>query len=253
MRAAMLMLVVSAAACGADPSPAKTAADDASGDDSEESFVSDEPEETTEAPRKRSAKRAAEPIPTECAADGNGACTPPAAFVEKLCLSPDPNVALAMFQKSTPWKRAYLRRDMEAWYVNGVRQNPQKLKFGEEVIIIADRSQGPGGIQVSGSGSYDVYRWDGSCVSLMSDEVALKPPTTPEVAPIPWKLLDSSVQATLERDQRIVQGNEERRKACKELSEKGQQKCERAHLGVSRLIAEYVRSGGELPAPKNLP
>src|SRR5262245_53579388 len=56
MRAAMLMLVLCAAACGADRSPAKTAADDAS--DSEESFVSDEPEETTEAPRKRAAKRA---------------------------------------------------------------------------------------------------------------------------------------------------------------------------------------------------
>ena len=251
MRASMLMLVLCVAACGTDRPSARTAGDEASFNDSEESLASEEEQEEdgTEAPRKR----AAQPIPTDCAADGNGVCTPPAAFVERLCMSSDPNVALAMFHKSSPWTRAYLRRDMEAWYVNGARQNPKKLKFGEEVIIVADRSQGPGGMQVSGSGSYDVYRWDGSCVSLMSDEVALRPPTTPEVAPIPWKLLDSGVQATLERDQRIVQGNEERRKACRELGEKAQQKCERALLGVSRLIAEYVRSGGELPAPKDLP
>ena len=248
MRVPTLMFVVLVAACSADPASSPKSAADEPHDDEVRTAEYDDAEEE---PAKRESSPQA--IPTDCASNGDSMCTPPTAFVERLCMSADPNVALAMFQKSMPWTRAYLRRNMEAWYVNGARQNPKKLKFGEEVIIVADRSQGPGGIRVSNSGSYDVYRWDGSCVSLMSDEVALKPPTTLEVAPIPWKLLDSSVQETLERDQRIVQGNEERRKACKELGEKGQEKCERAHLGLSRMIADYVRGGGELPVPKDLP
>jgi hypothetical protein len=210
-----------------------------------ESPAEDPAEERAEAPRREVA------LPSRCAG-GNGMCTPPADFVERLCASGDPNVALAIFQKSTPWTRAYLRRDMEAWYVNGHRQSPKRLRFGEEVIIVADRSKTADGVQVSNAGSFDVYRWDGSCVSLMSDEVSLRAPTTPEVAPIPWKELDVDVQAALERDERIGQRNEERREACKELGEEGQQKCERAHLGLSRLIAEYVRSGAELPLPTGL-
>src|SRR6185436_7037314 len=42
-------------------------------------------------------------IPTQCALSGAKICTPPTAFVAKLCQSKSPDVALSMFRKSTPW------------------------------------------------------------------------------------------------------------------------------------------------------
>ena len=81
-------------------------------------------------------------IPTECATSGAKICTPPTAFVAKLCQSKSPDVALSMFRKSTPWTRAYLRRDMEAWYTGVRHSSPVQMVVDEEVIVVATRSGG---------------------------------------------------------------------------------------------------------------
>jgi hypothetical protein len=192
-------------------------------------------------------------LPTTCADPNAEICVPPPEFVERLCGTRYPNVALAMFQKGTPWTRAYVRvRKMEAWYVPAGRSRPHTLTFSEEVLIIADRSAGPGGIKVSGSGSYDVYRWDGSCVSVMSDEVSTLPPGSPDVALITWRHLDDGVRSALMEHQRIKFRNEMRVKSCKENA--AAKKCARARKGLSRMVADYVRHGRtKLPLPTQIP
>jgi hypothetical protein len=199
-----------------------------------------------------SSARGAKEVPTRCADESAPTCTPPTDFVERLCDRTTPDLALTLFARGTPWTRAYVQRDMEAWYTRA-RSSPKQLRFAEEVIIVADHATTASGVQVSGSGSFDVYRWDGTCVSLMSDEITQRRPSTPEVAVIAWKRLDEGVRDALEKDQKISYRNDQRRDACKEQSASSRRACERAELGLSRMIAEYVRGGGEVPPPKLLP
>jgi len=197
-----------------------------------------------------SAREAPADIPEACGEGTGEVCTPPRAFVHKLCESAHPDVALAMFRKGTPWTRAYVRGRMEAWYVaDGARSTPRKLRFGEEVIVVASRTGGPTGVRVSGSGSYDVFRWDGTCVSVMEGEIALHPVTTPDVATIPWRRLELNVRAALKEDQQIAWRYQQRRKACK----KGRDRCDAANLELSRMVAHFLRQGGEIPTIKRMP
>jgi hypothetical protein len=201
---------------------------------------------------------AAEPamtIPTTCAKSGDDVCTPPKPFVNRVCGKTSPDLALTLFAKSSPWTRAYVTRDMEAWYVSSKakRSSPKQLRRFEEVIILNNRSPRPGAVQISGAGSYDVYRWDGSCVSLMSDEVSLRSPGTPDVATIPWKKLDDNIKERLVKNRKIEFRNEKRLEQCKKLGEQAARRCESAKSGLSRMIAEYVRGGGDLPLLTSVP
>jgi len=194
-------------------------------------------------------------IPADCDHKDGDFCLPPKPFVDKLCEGSQPNVALTMFRKGTPWTRVYVRRpEMEAWYAGGGgHSHPAKLHFAEELLVVFVREGKAGGMQVSGSGSYDVFRWDGSCVSLMSDEIALHAPSNPDTAPIPWKQLDEDMQQTLLKDKRITYRNDTWVKSCKETGPGSDQRCERALVGMSRMIGDYLRAGGELPDRKSLP
>ena len=204
------------------------------------------PSPTATSPKPEVAKE----LPTDCADTDSEICTPPKAFVQRLCRSTHPDVALAMFRKTSPWTRAYVRRNMEAWYTEA-RSRPRKLTFGEEVIIVFDRASHATGIRVSGSGSYDVLRWDGSCVSMMSDEIALRPPTTPDVARIPWRRLAPPIRNQLLEDTIVAQRAKQRRETCRQ--DPGGTRCTRADQGLSRMIAHYLRQGGEIPDPIRLP
>jgi hypothetical protein len=202
------------------------------------------------APRERVADRDAPPLaemPSECAREGAATCTPPAAFVERLCSRRSLDVALAMFRKGTPWRRAYVRGDLEAWYAGARRTSPKQLRFAEEVLIVADRSGSASDVKISGSASYDVYRWDGSCVSLMQGELTFRAPGVPVVANIPWLHLDEGLQNRLASDRRINYLNDKRRKACKAFGDSSlKQRCDEAKLDLSLLIADYVRRGGKI-------
>jgi hypothetical protein len=191
------------------------------------------------------AEPAALEIPSECATSGAKVCTPPTPFVEKLCLSKSPDVALAMFRKSTPWTRAYLVRSMDAWYMGARRASPVKMVLDEEVIVVASRSGGSSGVQVSGSGSYDVYRWDGRCVSVMQDEVSLRRPPVPESAPIVWTSLNDATRQALLDDRAIKSRSERQRDRCNESS--SSPRCTEATTALIHLITDYVRRGGKLP------
>ena len=184
-------------------------------------------------------------IPTECATSDAKLCTPPTTFVDQLCHSKSPDLALSMFRKSTPWTRAYLRRDTDAWYMGARRSSPVELVIDEEVIVVASRSGGSGGIQVSGSGSYDVYRWDGQCVSVMADEVSLRRPPVPRTAPIVWKSLTDATHAALLDDRAIKSRHDAQHDRCG--GDSSAPRCTEATAALSRLIADYVRKGGKLP------
>jgi hypothetical protein len=184
-------------------------------------------------------------IPTECAPAGAKVCTPPADFVARLCQTKSQDLALSMFRKSTPWTRAYLRRNMEAWYTGVKLASPVQLTLDEEVIVVASRSGGSGGIQVSGSGSYDVYRWDGKCVSVMADEVTMRRPPVLGSAPIAWKSLTEATRDALLEDRGIKFRRDLQRDRCSEDSTAP--RCTEATAALIQLIADYVRKGGKLP------
>src|SRR6185436_14415372 len=100
----------------------------------------EEPESpgTTAATSAEMTKAEAEPSLAEGCADGNaeGICGPPPAFVRAACSGfARPDVALVLFAKGSPWTRAYLRLDVEAWYP-ARRSTKVSLKSNEEVIVL---------------------------------------------------------------------------------------------------------------------
>jgi hypothetical protein len=199
----------------------------------------------------REQKPSALEIPTECATSGAKICTPPTAFVAKLCQWRSPDVALAMFRKGTPWKRAYMGRRTDAWYMGARHSAPVQMILGEEVIVLAARGGGTGGVQVSGSGSYDVYRWDGQCASVMADEVRLRRPPAPKAAPIVWQSLSEATRAALLDDPAIKLRLDEQQDGCG--NDASAPRCTKMAAALTRVIADYVRKGGKLPPARLTP
>ncbi|MFT3776563.1 MAG: hypothetical protein QM820_65320 [Minicystis sp.] len=195
-------------------------------------------------------------IPTECADKGAKICLPPAKFVKRLCGGFYPDVALTMLAKGTPWQRGYLRvKSVEAWNASGGVSSADKIVFEEEFIIVARREAATGGVQVSGAGaSYDVLRWDGTCASLMEDEVSLRGSSTPKHAKIPWKNLDEKVRDALTANDKIGKVYAERRKECKGATMGDvTAKCQKADDMLSTVVVDYMRGGGSVPPPAKLP
>ena len=240
-------------ACGGSPPEATTPP------------VASAPTEVPEVPREELAAapavkpqvdfgKGAGSLPTECEAKKENICLPPATFVKRLCSSVYPDVALAMFQKSTPWTRGYLKVNVEAWNASGGLTASDKLVFDEEVLVLVHRKASDKGIQLSGSGvSYDVLRWDGTCASLNGEELTLRaPPAKAKSAKIPWKNLDGSIRAALEANHKVVKALDDRKKECGGDAPDAA-KCAKADEQVSLVVVDYVRGGGAIPAPARLP
>lgn len=185
-------------------------------------------------------------IPTECA--GEGPCVPPVSFARELCKRNSSELAFVLFKKGTPWVRAYLRRDMQAWYAGARLASPADLRLDEEVIVIEDRASGAPSELSIGPGSYDVLRWDGKCVSVMSDEVTLEKPPIVGVPEISWRRLDQETREILRSDPRVRLAQRLAQDRCRADSSSG--RCAEATVALSRAIADYVRAGGEVPEPK---
>lgn len=209
------------------------------------------------AAKKKSDDEASRQIPTQCAESGGDGklCMPPRAFVKRLCQSFHPDVALVLFAKDSPFTRGYLTRDTEAWNASGGVSSSDKMVFDEEVLILAHRAPDTGGMVVSGAGGgYDVLRWDGTCASLMSEEVRLQRPPQPKYAAIPWKSLDAKTRDALQADEKVGKVVAERRRECKGATMGSVSlKCEKADKMMSTVIVEFVRNGGAIPSPGALP
>jgi hypothetical protein len=211
---------------------------------------------TAASPSKQSEPAEASVVPTDCKSDGK-LCLPPPAFVKKLCDGAHPEVAFAFLRKGTPFTRAYLAGNTEAWNASGgASSSNTRLTFDEEVIVlVARKTESGSGIQVSGSsGGYDVLRWDGTCASLASEELTFKVPPKPLSCQILWKDLPTDVQDKLLEDPTIAKLNKERRDECKGISVGVvSSKCAKIVDKLSVVITDYVRGGGATPIPTKLP
>lgn len=193
-------------------------------------------------------------IPDKCQQKGQ-VCAPPAKFVKRLCGGFNPDVALIFFRKGTPFTRGYLKGNTDAWNASGGASSADKLMFDEEVIVLYERSQDTGGMQVSGAeGTFDVLRWDGSCASLSTGELTFAVPPKPKNAKISFKDLGDKTQETLLKNEKIAKLNADRRKECKGVSMGDvSAKCVKLVGELSDSVAQYVRDGGEIPPPTKIP
>ncbi len=242
-----LSLSLSLAACGGGAEPAATPA----------------PEKAAAAappPARADAAAPAEKaglveVPTTCETR-DGYCLPPPRFVKKLCSAFQPDLALSMFTKGTPWTRAYLKGDVDAVNASGGVSSNDKLVFDEEVLVMIRRKADAGGMQVSGAGDgFDVLRWDGTCATLSGGELTLTaPPKSPKNPKLKWQDLAETTQTKLIEDVKIAKINTERRKECKGVTMGDvSTKCVKAVDALSLAIVEWVRAGGAVPPPAALP
>ncbi|MGK4002735.1 hypothetical protein WMF31_08945 [Sorangium sp. So ce1036] len=215
---------------------------------------SEESKEGAAKTEEDAAADASRQIPTTCE-QSDDMCLPPAAFVKRLCSGFHPDVALSLFAKGTPFTRGYLTRDTEAWNASGGSSSNDKLLFDEEVLILSRRKADTGGMVVSGAGGgYDVLRWDGTCASLMTEEVRLHVPPKPKFAKVPWKSLDQKTREAFQADEKVGKIVAERRRECKGATMGAVSlKCEKVDKQMGAALVEFVRNGGALPTPGPLP
>ena len=209
--------------------------------------------EPSEPEGEPAAEATAEKIPTKCASEGD-VCKMPKKFLDKLCQSTYPNVALVLFSSGTPWTHGYLTRKTEAWNAEGGASVGGFVEFDEEVLLLSSHAPPKGGMQVSGAGGYQAFRWDGSCVTLSSEEVSLDKPPSPKSAKVEWRFLDDNVQEALRQNEKVNTAYLARRKECGGASSgEVSAKCVKADQKLSDEIVAHLRSGGKLPEPTKTP
>lgn len=205
------------------------------------------------------AEEAASPLPTTCGAEATikdaKLCMPAPAYAKKLCTGSYPEVALGLFSKGTPWTRIYLAGDVEAWNASGGRAHRAKLAFDEEIIVLAKHGANGGGIMMTGAqASYDVLRWDGSCVSVMEGEITTRRPPAPKPAEIQFSRLEESTRHALLASPKVKSTHEALFKACTSVASPVEKKaCEKADKAFANAIVDAIRSGASLPAPARRP
>lgn len=199
------------------------------------------------------------PLPTTCGAEATikdaKLCLPEATFAKKLCSGNYPEVALSLFGKGTPWTRIYLAGDVEAWNASGGRTHRAKLAFDEEVLVLGKHGAGGGGIVMTGAqSSYDVLRWDGSCVSVMEGEITTRRPPAPKPADVSFSRLEESTRHALLATPKVKSTHEALFKACTSVSSPSEKKaCDKADKAFSMAIVDAVRGGAPLPSPARRP
>lgn len=192
-------------------------------------------------------------IPGGCAS-GNDPCVPDPKFVKRLCNGSFPDVALLLMSKSMPFTRAYLRGDVDGWNAEGGASARARLKFDEEVLILEKRSSNSGGMQVSGSGGYQVMRWDGNCYTLGDDEVTTRHPPAPKAAPIAWRYLEEATKDALLNDAHLKTAYDKRNHECKgAVSGDVTLTCQKADEALSAAVVAAVRAGTTVPTPQHVP
>jgi hypothetical protein len=209
-------------------------------------------------------EKPAEPegLPSSCAGDQTlkdaKVCLPPSSFAKKMCSGIYPEVALGMFSKGTPWTRVFLSGDVEAWNASGGLTSRTKLAFDEEVIVLARHGAASmGGIVMTGAqASFDVLRWDGSCVSIMEGELTPRTPPKPKPAAVPWSRLEETTRRALLTSPKVKTSHASLDKACTPSAgvPVAKKSCDKADKAFTAAVVDYVRSGNAtLPTPARRP
>ena len=239
---------LSATACGGGGSPPAKAP-------AKEAETPPEPKEDVKESGAEPTPPAAATLPTACASESNGACSMPKGFVSRLCAATFPNVALVLFGHGMPFTHAYLTRKTQAWNAEGGASVQDFLEFDEEVLILAARMPPKGGMQVSGAGGgYQAFRWNGSCVTLSSEEVTMRKPPSPKHPRIEWRYLDDGIRDGLRKDPKVDQAVSALKRECHGVSVGDvSKKCVDADGKLGDSIVQYVEDTGDLPEPAKLP
>ena len=109
-------------------------------------------------------------------------------------------------------------------------------------------------MQVSGMGGYDALRWDGSCVTLAPEELTTKLPPKAKYPTLNWKHLGGKMRDTLRNDEKVDAAYSKRRQACKGASMGTvSKKCEKADTALGLAIIDFVKNGGDVGMPEELP
>lgn len=196
-----------------------------------------------------SEKRLVAALPTACT--NRKDCTPPREFAEATCHGRYPSMAIAMFEKHTPWQRLYLKAvTLEAVNAYGDRNVSVPMLFGEEVLVLRGLSQPKAGhIQVS-STDIDVLRWDGTCATVARELFATTRMPNVVQAPIDWRYLEDAFQEALLKSKYVAIRYEQYRTACKLSRESA---CQKATERLNEAIGVALRDGLTLPTPEKLP
>jgi hypothetical protein len=189
-------------------------------------------------------------LATECHQQG-GLCLPPSTVVDRLCRTAQVSTAIRLFAKSSPLTRAYVRmREVRAANLRGGPVGVADLTFAEEVLILAQHGDS-GEMQVSGTGGFDVLRWDGTCATLSDDELVLRVPAPPRHAQFAWNYIDENIQQVLLQNQTIKVARADERKRCHGMSPNDRSpSCREAAERLNEYIVVAVRTGVELPLPE---
>jgi len=192
-------------------------------------------------------------VPTKCFKSG-ATCSPDPKFVKRLCNGKFPSLGLYLFSNPA-WTRGYLTRRTQAWNASGGASDSGWVEFDEEVLILYARVPDAGGMQVSGAGgSYDALRWDGSCITLQSEEVTMSKAPAPKYPAIDFRYLDDDTQEALRKDDKVNKAWQARRTECKgATSGDVSLKCVKADDALTKSVIGFVRGGGGIPEPKKLP
>ncbi|MFP6685357.1 MAG: hypothetical protein VB934_11615 [Polyangiaceae bacterium] len=191
-------------------------------------------------------------IPRECAKPGAATCAPDKRVVKRLCQRKSQDAALRMFKPGTPWKRLYIRDNIETRYSGSRYAKRQPLRTAEQVLVLVDRAQSKGGMTVSGYGNYDVLRFNGHCTTVMASDLFQFRPTVPDFAPIRWTRLKSKTRKALLKSKGITWRAGIRKNVCKSYGKRSLE-CEGARLDLARLVAERVHKGQAIPILKFIP
>jgi len=212
-----------------------------------------EPEPTPEPePQNAEPERFAAP-PPDC--EGNAPCVPPPAFTKATCQGRFEALALTMFEKHSPWKRLYLKAEyLEAVNAHDKHLTAAPIVFGEEVIVIGDRSASSGGkVQVSGS-DIDVLRWDGTCATVAREMFVTTMMPEVKAPPISWRHLGGNLRGALLTSKYVKMAHTREKEVCQgERASDPSPACEKARRMLNDSITVAVRGGISLPTPDELP
>ncbi len=206
------------------------------------------------APEEEDAEGPPPTLPRECSEEGD-LCTPPPPFVDRLCRAAHVGTALRLFEKSSPFTRAYVRVvEVPPINLRGGPASDLALTYGEEVLLLAHHGGESGELQISGLGGYDVLRWDGTCANVSADEVAMRPSAEPRYAPFPWRYIEDDIRDVLLQDERIKTARARERKQCRGApSGDRAATCRVAAEQLRRRVVLAVRGGLDLPEPEYVP
>jgi hypothetical protein len=192
-------------------------------------------------------------LPTACAGQGD-ICKMPKAFVDRLCQATFPNLALLFFGKTAPWTHGYMTGKTQAWNAEGGASVQGVLEFDEEVLLLTAHIPPKGGMQVTGAGGYQALRWDGSCVTLSSEEVTTRTPPSPKHPRIEWRWIEDGMRDALRKDPKVDAAFLAWHRECKGISVGDvSKKCVTEDQKLGDAIVNMVRNTGGLPDPQKLP